>query len=81
MPDMLTFLLERGKERELANLSEMDNAGEALSNSALTVEPSGTSTETRHVISNESKDTPEAILEDIGTTCCVLDASTFSTCT
>ena len=80
MPEMLTLLLERGKERELANLSEMNDAEEALSSRALasTPDPSGASTKTRHVISNESEDTPDAMLEDIGTTCCTLDV--FSKC-
>ena len=85
MPDMLTLQLVRGRERELVNLSEMNEAEEAPSSSALAsiVYPLGASTRTRHVINSKSEDMPEAILEDIGTTCCVLDVfsvSTLSTC-
>ena len=67
MPDMLTLQLVRGRERELVNLSEMNEAEEAPSSSALAsiVYPLGASTRTRHVINSKSEDTPEAILENM----------------
>ena len=85
MPDMLTFLCERGKERELASLSEIKDAEEAQSRRALasTADPSGATTETRHVINSEAETTLEAMLDDTVTTGSVLDVSAispFSTC-
>ena len=73
--------VERGSEREFASLSEIKEAEEPLSSNALasTVDLSGASTYTRQVMSKVLDVTPDAMLDDIETTCCLSGGlSTFS---
>ena len=81
MPEILMLWSERGRERELASRSDIKEAEDPLSSNALasTVDRSGASTRIRQVISNVLEDTPDAKLDDTGTTGGVPDAfSTFS---